>query len=92
MPAPFWLDTAALGCSALLATALLLISLGARTGRWLNVSFALFVGVEGAWAAAALLLKLSLWFGRGEAAFLAAEAISPPVRDCFTAHRTGGSQ
>ena len=91
MPALFWLDTAALGCSALLAAALLLISLGARTGRLLNVSFALFVGVEGAWAASALLLKLSLWLGRGEATFFAELAVLfytllPPLLLVF-AHR-----
>ena len=65
MPLLFWLDTAALACSALVAASLLLAALGSGSRSPLTLSFAFFAGASSLWALSSLLLKLSLWAGLG---------------------------
>jgi PAS domain S-box-containing protein len=64
----FWLDCAAYGISAVIATALTLIVMGAGPRRTLNRFFALFTLAEATWAALALLLRMTLWLGVGNSA------------------------
>jgi signal transduction histidine kinase len=61
----FWVDTGSYFISAVLATALVLMVLGAGLRRALNRCFALFVSVEAVWAATSLLLRMALWLGIG---------------------------
>jgi PAS domain S-box-containing protein len=61
MPALFWVDVAALCVSAVIMTSMALVVVGARPGRGLNQSFALFSMAGGVWAVAALVLRLALW-------------------------------
>ncbi len=61
----FWLDIIALSVSAVLASSLGLIVLGSGTKNTLNLSFALFIFIEAAWAICSLLLRLDLWLERG---------------------------
>ncbi len=70
MPPIFWLDCVAYGISALIATALTLMVLGAGLKRTLNRFFALFTLAEAIWAALALLLQITLWLGVGNPVFV----------------------
>jgi PAS domain S-box-containing protein len=96
MPPLFWLDVAALGCTVLLSTSLLLVALGSRYRSLLALTFMLFAGASGMWAACTLLLKLSLWLGRGNALLLSELAAlflgsQGPLLLAFAARFPGGS-
>ena len=64
-----WLNAGALLASAVVASALIVVALGAGPRRLINISFCLFAAAEAAWALAALLTDLQLWLGRGDPDF-----------------------
>ncbi len=65
MTALYWIDIVALCSSAVVGLALILTVLGTGFRRSLNQSFALFVAMGAFWAVSSLLLRLTLWLGRG---------------------------
>lgn len=75
MPPLLWVDVGALLCSALLASTLLLITVGSRSPRLLNISFGLFAGVQSAWSIAGILLKMALLSGDSRAQLFAELAV-----------------
>jgi PAS domain S-box-containing protein len=90
MPLLFWLDVVAYGISAVIAIALVLMVLGSGPQRALNRLFALFVLIAAAWAALAMLLRLTLWLQRGNPTLVAecsalAFILLGPVMLVFTA-------
>jgi PAS domain S-box-containing protein len=70
MPAFFWLDIAVLSLSAVVAASLGLIALASSPKHLLNVTFTAFAATEATWAVLSLLLRLSLWLGKGNPVLL----------------------
>ena len=69
MPYFSWLNAGALLVSAVVASALVVVALGAGPRRLINISFCLFAAAEGAWAISALVVDVQLWLGRGDPDF-----------------------
>ncbi len=90
MPNLLWLDIASLSASLVIAAALVITVLGARTRRTLNYTFIALTLVEGMWATMALLLRFSLLLDIGNPSLLLelsalALAITAPLILMFTA-------
>jgi PAS domain S-box-containing protein len=90
-----WLNAGALAGSAVVASALMVISLSAGPRRLINISFCLFAAAEAAWALASLLTDLQLWLGRGDPEFSLQNSmlfltLMAPLLLLFTARSLGG--
>jgi two-component sensor histidine kinase len=71
MPLLFWVDVSFSVIAAVMSAALMLIVLAAGLTQALNRSFLLFTLVQTVWACFSVMLRMSLWFGHGNALFLA---------------------
>jgi signal transduction histidine kinase len=90
----FWLDITALAISALVISALLMLALASGIRKPLNYSFAHFAAAQAVWVIVSLLLRLSLWFDRGDPVLLAeivslALSLAGPLLLLFTSRYVG---
>jgi signal transduction histidine kinase len=90
----FWLDITALAISAVVVSALLMLALASGIRKPLNYSFAYFAAAQAAWVIVSLLLRLSLWFDRGNPVLLAeivslALSLTGPPLLLFTSRYVG---
>ncbi len=69
MPYFSWLNAGTLVASAVTASALVVVALGAGPRRLINISFSLFAAAESAWALSALVVDVQLWLGAGDPDF-----------------------